>query len=144
MIKFVFAVLSYVVGLSSLCAFFWYMQFGIDVYAGDPALIHNALAFLIFPLQHSILPREQIKRWIQEHFDPLLERSVYVATSGIAMWFVILLWRPAGPYLYRFNHAYFFDAIFYIALVLIILSTVQLDHSSMFGLKQGFFAWKNA
>ena len=145
MLQFLFSILAYLVALSSLAAFFWYIQFGIDTI--PPAfswasIVYNILIFLVFPLQHSILPRRRMKRWIQSHFDPLLERPLYVGSSGLAMWVVVWNWRPSGPYLYGMESWFLCDAIFYVAVLLIILSTVSLDHSSMFGLKQGYYAWK--
>ena len=52
------------------------------------------------------------------------------------------MWKPVGPYIYKVESGILCDAVFYVALLLIILSTVSLDHSSMFGLKQGYSAWK--
>lgn len=133
-------------GISSIAAFFWFIQFRIDQ---DPApftwttFLTNVLLFLLFPLQHSLLPRQPVKAWIQKHFSVALERSLYVGTSGIAMWILLFGWKRFGPLLYAMPHKLPFEILFYVSLLLIILCTVALDHSMMFGLKQGFLSWKN-
>ena len=128
-----------------MCAFFWYIQFDID---RNPApfswisILVNIALCILFALQHSILPRPKIREWIRRNFPATMERSLYVGTSGIAMWILLLGWRRIGPVLFESKIAWPFEIVFYISLLLIILSTVALDHSSMFGLKQGFRAWK--
>jgi methanethiol S-methyltransferase len=145
MLYFSFAILSYIIGLSSMAAFFWYIQFDIDQNLGSFSWISIAtnlgLCFL-FSLQHSVLPRARVKDWIHRHFPPSMERSLYVGTSGVAMWILLIGWRRMGPILFESRITWPFESVFYISLVLIILCTVALDHSSMFGLKQGYLAWK--
>ena len=142
--RFLFAVACYAAGMSSLIFMFWQMQFGFQDHASFSWIfpIWNAFLFLIFPIQHSLLARPSIKVKIQQILPPLLERPCYVGTSGIAMWIVLLLWKPFGPELYRFQMALPFDLIFGLSLLLIVISTIKLDHSAMFGLKQGYAAWK--
>lgn len=145
MLKFLFAIVSYVTGISSLAAFFWFIQFQIDQNPAPftwTAVLTNVLLFLLFPLQHSLLPRQMVKDWIHKHFSVALERSLYVGTSGIAMWILLLGWKRIGPLLYATSHKLPFEILFYFSLFLIILCTVALDHSMMFGLKQGYYAWK--
>src|SRR5688572_12408579 len=98
MVYFLFSIFSYIVGMSSLFYFFWIIEFA-DVY--DPpftltSLLINLGIFFIFPLQHSILPREFIKRRMNSY----LHRPFYVFTSGVALWIVLLFWKPFGPFLY--------------------------------------------
>jgi protein-S-isoprenylcysteine O-methyltransferase Ste14 len=143
--KLLFALVSYAMGLSSLIAYFGTIRFGLDKNP-DPfswALVARDFAiFLIFPLQHSILIRPGMKKFLQKIFSPHLERSFYVATSGFALWMVLLFWKPFGPLLYELRGGLIFDVVFGSALVFIIWSTIQMDHSTMFGLKQGYLAWK--
>ena len=143
--KFALSLVCYVLGLSSLAAFFWLIQFGMhdNLFPFSWAsVVQNSLIFLLFPLQHSILARPGFKQWIQTLADPLLERSIYVGTSGLAMWLVLWGWKPLGPALYKRESWIIFDLVFYAALTLLILSTVALDHGAMFGIKQGYAAWK--
>lgn len=146
MLIFLFSVLAYLLGLGSMAAFFWYIQFQIDHFnelISWRFVLENLALFLIFPLQHSILPRPSIKKWIVEKTHPLFERPFYVATSGLAMWILILRWNRFGPFLYRFeNGAFVLDAIFYLSILTIIAATVTLNHNMMFGLKQGYAALK--
>src|SRR5262245_50048623 len=145
MLYFLFAILSYIVGLSSMVAFFWYIQFDVDRNPSPFSWISIAINIalcILFTLQHSILARLRVKEWIARHFPPTMERSLYVGTSGIAMWILLLGWRRMGPILFESKTEWPFEVVFYLSLLLIILSTVALDHSSMFGLKQGYRAWK--
>jgi len=131
--------------MGSIAVFFWFIQFEIDQNLQSFSwllALKNTLCFLIFPLQHSLLARSPVKKWVQTHFHPLTERPLYVGTSGLAMLFVLWMWDPFGPYIYRAKNSLIFDLIFYAGLALIIASTISLDHGSMFGLKQGYAAWK--
>jgi protein-S-isoprenylcysteine O-methyltransferase Ste14 len=143
--KFLFSIVSYATGISSIAAFFWYIQFEVDrnlaAFSWSTVCL-NILLFLLFPLQHSVFPRQRVKSWIQQHFSFELERPLYVLTSGIAMWILLIGWRPFGPMIFYLSMAFPLKIAFYLALLLIILCTVALDHSSMFGLKQGYYAWK--
>ncbi len=140
MFYFLFAVFSYLIGMGSLFYFFWLVEFG-DI-ATTPftwdSVLSNTAVFLVFPLQHSILPR----RFIKERISPYLNRSLYVLTSGIALWIVLLNWKNFGPLLYSDLAPWVFNILFYAALTLIIVCTIALNHSQMFGLFQGYAAWK--
>lgn len=127
--------------------FFWYIQFHIDFTSNVfswPSVTFNTVLFIIFPLQHSILARPKIKEWIQSIVPKLLERSIYVGTSGIAMLIVLLEWRQFEPVFYRFETAWPFDVVFYLALFAILLALRNLNHNSMFGLTQGYVLLKGS
>jgi methanethiol S-methyltransferase len=140
MIYFLFSILSYLIGMSSLFYFFWLIEFGDQVAPAftSSSLLINIPIFLVFPLQHSLLPR----KFVRERMNPYVHRSFYVLTSGVALWAVLLVWRPFGPYLYRDVMPLLFNVLFYSSLILIIASTIALNHSQMFGLYHGYAAWK--
>jgi methanethiol S-methyltransferase len=146
MLIFLFSLIAYGIGIGSMAALFWFIKFQIDSFTELwkwKFVVENCALFLIFPLQHSILARPAIKEWIAQKTHPLLERPLYVATSGAAMWILILRWRHFGPFLYRLERsAFVFDAIFYVSILAIIAATIALNHNRMFGLKQGYAAWK--
>ena len=144
---FLFSILCYIIGVGSMVAFFWYIQFSIDHFIHGfswQALFLNTALFMIFPLQHSILVRPHIKERIQKIVPELLERSVYVGTSGIAMLIVLCGWQRFGSMLYHFETAWPFDLVFYVALFSITLALRNLNHNSMFGLKQGYVLLKRS
>jgi protein-S-isoprenylcysteine O-methyltransferase Ste14 len=140
MVYFVFSILAYLVGMSSLFYFFWFVEFGdtATVAFNWNLFLMNVAFFLVFPLQHSILPR----KFVKESMSPYLHRSFYVFTSGIALWIVVLNWKNFGPFLYRDVAPWLFNILFYAALLLIVVCTIALNHSQMFGLYQGYAAWK--
>jgi protein-S-isoprenylcysteine O-methyltransferase Ste14 len=142
---FLFSILAYILGPGSMAAFFWYIQFLIDQFSELwtwKSIFENFALFLLFPLQHSLLARPAFKNRIAAKTHPLVERPIYVATSGIAMWIVLLRWKRFGPLLYRFQNGHIFDAIFYLSILAIIAATIALNHNMMFGLKQGYAAFK--
>src|SRR4026208_839877 len=136
----IFSILSYLIGMGSLVYFFWLLQFQpMEALPFDwNSLLFNIAIFLIFPLQHSILPR----RFVKQRFSAYSHRPLYVLTSGIALWCVLFFWKPFGDVLYSNVLPVFFSAIFYASLALIIVSTIALGHTQMFGLYHGFAAWK--
>jgi|GEM_PF-3997521 len=137
---FLFSIVSYVAGMSSLIYFFWLLQFGNNATPSFTwhSFVSNIILFLIFPLQHSILPR----RFIKERMSPSLHRPFYVLTSGIALWVVLLFWKPFEPTIYASTMSLLFAIPFYVSLVLIIGVTISLGHTRMFGLSHGYAAWR--
>ena len=126
--------------MSSLFYFFWLIEFG-DLVAPAftwTSVLVNSAVFFVFPIQHSTLPRS----FVRQRMNPYIHRSFYVLTSGIALWTVLIVWRPFGPYLYKDVLPWLFNILFYTALILIIASTIALNHAQMFGLQQGYAAWK--
>jgi methanethiol S-methyltransferase len=130
-----------------MVVFFWYIKFAIDhtsnAFSWQTVFLNTAL-FMIFPLQHSILARPKIKEWIQSIVPKLLERSIYVGTSGIAMLIVLCMWQPFQPMLYHFETSWPFDLVFYAALFSILIALRNLNHNSMFGLTQGYVLLKGS
>ncbi|HET6267735.1 MAG TPA: hypothetical protein VFG11_08460 [Acidobacteriota bacterium] len=140
-----FSIVCYILGMGSLIWYFAYIQWFID---RDPApfswgaLIFNAVLFMIFPLQHSLLARVRAKNAINRHIHPLLERPLYVGASGIAMVIVIGFWRRLGPMLYVLPYPIVFDVVTYACVVLLIVITIKLGHHQLFGLANGYAVWK--
>jgi protein-S-isoprenylcysteine O-methyltransferase Ste14 len=130
-----------------MVAFFWFIQFAIDYTANAfswQIIFLNTALFMIFPLQHSILVRPQIKERIQKIVPRLMERSIYVGTSGIAMLIVLCGWQRYGPMLYHLETSWPIDVVFYVALFSIPLALHNLNHNSMFGLTQGYVLLKGS
>jgi len=140
MLIFLVSSLAYATGMSSLVYFFWALQFG---HSAAPAfnldsLLWDLALFMIFPLQHSLMPRQFMKSRI----SPYLHRPLYVFSSGVALWTITIFWKPFGPIFYRDVAPLFLEALFVISLILIVLSTIALGHTRMFGLYHGYAAWK--
>ncbi|HSE41336.1 MAG TPA: hypothetical protein VLH08_11285 [Acidobacteriota bacterium] len=146
MIYFILSIVCYVIGIGSMVAFFWFIQFAIDqttTHLTWQAATVNTALFMVFPLQHSLLARPFLKEKIQHAVPPLFERPIYVGTSGAAMFIVLLGWQRFDPMLYHLKIAWPFDLVFYIALALILVALKNLNHNAMFGLKQGYAIWKH-
>src|SRR5947209_5556913 len=92
----VFAVLAYLIGLGGACVFLAYVVgTGVGYWPRDEALaVHasygwNYLLLCLFGVQHSGMQRRSF--WL---LPKHLERSVYVAASGVVLGAVMLMWQP--------------------------------------------------
>ncbi|HSP06473.1 MAG TPA: isoprenylcysteine carboxylmethyltransferase family protein [Acidobacteriota bacterium] len=142
-----FSIGCYLCGISAIVATFLFMQFYLDTTVDSfdlSAASLNFLLFLIFPLQHSLLARTGWKSWIHRRIHPLMERPLYVGTTGLVLGAVLWLWKPFGPILYSTPHRFPFDAAFFLSVILIIWTSLALGHFTLFGMTQGVAAWKGA
>jgi protein-S-isoprenylcysteine O-methyltransferase Ste14 len=84
----------------------------IDIGPASPvveATIVNLLLMSLFALQHSIMARQEFKRWWTQFVSPVIERSTYVLFASLAL---ILGWG------------------------IVLLSTFLINHFELFGLQQ--------
>ena len=61
-----------------------------------PALLANALLFVVFAAHHSLFAREGVKNWLARLVPERLLRSVYVWVASLLLLIVCLLWQPLG------------------------------------------------
>jgi methanethiol S-methyltransferase len=96
---------------------------------------------LLFGAQHSLMARSGFKRRWTRLVPPPAERSTYVLLASLALLLLAWQWRalpgvvwsvegPAGRLLA--------EGIFWLGIALTLLSTFQIDHFDLFGLRQ---AW---
>ncbi len=139
-----YAVIAYVIGLAGAGLFFAYvLGQGVGVWPRDEAtsvarsMIVNLALLVLFALQHSGMARSAFKYYFLRYFTECIERSTYVAASGLVLAALSLLWQPLpgapiwhGP----------------IAIVLLSLGAAAnvgvcaawFDHATFFGLTQGW------
>jgi methanethiol S-methyltransferase len=66
-----------------------------------PWLVNIGL-LLVFGVQHSGMARQACKQWITRWIPKTLERSLYVAASGVVVVLLIVCWQPLpGPALWH-------------------------------------------
>lgn len=60
------------------------------------AVVIDLLLFSAFALHHSVFARIPLKRWIERHASPDLERPIYVWIASVMFFLVCLLWQPVA------------------------------------------------
>ena len=146
---FIFGVLSY--GIFLICFVYaigfignFFVPHAID---GDPqvslslAIAINAGLLTLFALQHSIMARPAFKRVWVRYIPKLLERSAYTLLSSVALFVLFRFWEPMGGFLWQFESQVArcaFHTVFAIGWGIVLISTFQINHFDLFGLRQ---AW---
>lgn len=110
------------------------------------ALIINTLLISLFAIQHSVMARNDFKKWWTKFIPQSIERSTYVIISAfllmMAMWhwkpIFIIVWDVGNPFGY-----FFLESLFWIGWVIVILSTFMIDHFDFFGLRQVYLNLRN-
>jgi len=101
----------------------------------------NVGLILLFGLQHSVMARQSFKNWQQRLIPFALERSTYVWATNIAIILLLLLWEPLNVDLLVSDNDGWrmtLHGISALGWVLAVISTFQIDHLELFGMKQ---AW---
>jgi protein-S-isoprenylcysteine O-methyltransferase Ste14 len=96
------ALAAYLIGVGGASLFFAYVLAtgaGILSRVGDapggvmPWAVNVGL-LLLCAAQHSGMARQSFKQWITRWIPPTLERSLYVAASGVAIALLTVCWQP--------------------------------------------------
>lgn len=117
----------------------WSIDTGPDSPVLQAILIDLGLIAL-FGIVHSVMARESFKsRWTRI-IPPAAERSTYVLQSSLLLLLLIWQWRPIASPVWHVTGAGAFAiyAVFIAGMVVVLLSTVLLDHWSFLGLRQAF------
>jgi protein-S-isoprenylcysteine O-methyltransferase Ste14 len=116
---------------------------GVDGSALSAAVIDLGLVAL-FGVQHSVMARPGFKRaWTRIVPEPL-ERSVYVLIASMMLVVVIVAWRPIPATVWDTDNstaAALIYTLFALGWLIVLVSTLLLSHSELFGLKQ---VWNHA
>lgn len=148
-----FGCFSYMAGMGSLVYLMgWLVNIvvprSIDSLPTQNVLIAatiNAVLFLIFGLQHSVMARPNFKEWWTQFIPAELERSVYVLSSGVALTVLMFFWQPMGIMVWDIQEPgmqsvlYVLYAIGWMTLV---GSTFALNHFDLFGLRQVWMSFR--
>jgi protein-S-isoprenylcysteine O-methyltransferase Ste14 len=97
----------------------------------------NVALFSVFAIHHSLFAREPIKRWLQRHVPPVLERSLYTWVASVIFLLVCTWWRPVPGVLYRLDGAFAIGgyAVQAVGLVLTIRASAALDVLDLAGVR---------
>lgn len=145
---FIFGVLAYIFALIAQLAFTLYVGafsvFGrnIDDIQTLPmleAVIINIILAVIFGLQHSVMARTWLKKWITKIIPQASERSAYVLMSGFGLFVVTLFWQPIDGFLWKFDSGYMYYILFALYIFgwsFSVIATFVINHFELFGLQQ--------
>ncbi len=103
------------------------------------AILVNLCLLTVFALQHSVMARPSFKRvWTQVIPEPL-ERSTYTLFSSLAMILLFALWQPVGGTIWTVSNPIGAGILwggFAFGWLLVLVSTFQINHFDLFGLRQ--------
>lgn len=108
------------------------------------ALAVDSLLLGVFAVQHSLMARGWFKRRWTRIVPEAAERSTYVLAASLALLLLFWQWRPVGITVWAVESpiavavAY---GLFVLGWVLALVATFEIDHASLFGLRQ---AWTRA
>ena len=103
------------------------------------AIIIDLALIALFGVQHSLMARKPIKRWLAGWIPKPAMRSFYVLSASLALILLFWQWRPIGNYLWNISTGWLYlglQALFWIGWAMVILSTFLIDHFDLFGLRQ--------
>ncbi len=151
---FAYGAISYVLFLGVfLYAAAFVMGFGVpvtlDTLPGGSfwtALGINLGLLGLFAVQHSVMARPAFKRAWTKIVPEAAERSTYVLFSSIAMIALFAFWSPMGGVLWHAEATWargLLYAIGALGWLLVLVSTFQLNHFDLFGLRQVYLHLRN-
>ena len=108
------------------------------------AILLDAILLGLFAIQHSVMARPAFKRWWTRIVPASCERSTYVLISSLLLILIFWQWRPIASTIWRVEGwaAAMLTAIFWAGWLIALISTYQIDHFELFGLRQVVDAWR--
>ena len=106
------------------------------------AVAINALLLSVFAVQHSVMARPAFKRWLTRYVPQPAERSTYVWASCAAMLLLFWQWQPIGLVIWQVENplgAALLYALFAVGWLVVLASTILINHFDLFGLRQVWF-----
>jgi methanethiol S-methyltransferase len=110
------------------------------------AILIDAILLLVFAIQHSVMARPTFKKWWTRIIPTSCERSTYVFLASLLLILIFWQWRPITATIWRVEGwpAEVLTAIFWIGWLIALISTFQIDHFELFGLRQVIDALRGA
>lgn len=103
------------------------------------AVVVDCLLLGLFAVQHSLMARPSFKRWWTQFVPQPIERSTYVLFSNLAMIALFAFWQPLGGSVWKVENGVgqtAMIALFACGWLLVLYSTILLNHFDLFGLRQ--------
>ena len=106
------------------------------------ALVVNLFLLLLFGIQHTLMARSGFKQWWVKIVPKHLERSTYVLLSNLLLSLVMWQWQPMVGVLWELERPFgqnLMWALFFFGFGLVVLSSLNIDHLYLLGLRQAIF-----
>jgi methanethiol S-methyltransferase len=138
-----YAALAY---LSFLAVTLWAVGFLADLGAAPttvdgparvpvwPALLVDLALLLVFALQHSVMARPAVKRWLTRVVPASVERATYVLATGLALGLLFGLWQPVDTRVWHGPGVLW--AGYALGWLVAVAATFMVDHLDFLGLRQ--------
>lgn len=106
---------------------------------GPAAMLFDIALIMAFGVQHSVMARAGWKKMWTRFIPPTLERSLYVLIASCVLLAMFWYWQPIPTSIWQINAPLARILVYGVCLagwVIVVLSTFQIDHFELFGLKQ--------
>ncbi|UZR98061.1 DUF1353 domain-containing protein [Chondrinema litorale] len=149
----VYAVLCYVAGITAITC---YAIFLYDpnllpfieqtrYFSLSSAVLVNASIIFLFGLQHSLMGRNSFKKKIKWFLPKSAVQSTYIFFSSILLIVLISDWQPLPIKFFDLRGTIagtVMKLLFFISWLMLIISSFQIDHFHIFGLKQAWLQFR--
>src|SRR4051812_23258884 len=103
------------------------------------ALLIDILLMALFAIQHSVMARKPFKQWLTRYIPISVERSTYVLLASLVLILLFWQWRPIPAVVWQVTNptlAMFLLALSLAGWLIVLLSTLLINHFELFGLQQ--------
>lgn len=151
-----------VIGYSAVCYLVFLASFGYAIAfvlgLGVPRTVDHGVAappieaalinlglLSAFAVQHSVMARPAFKRWWTRIVAVPIERSTYVLAASLLLGLLCWQWRTLEGTVWHVGNPTVRALVWGLAVagwLIVLASTFMIDHFELFGLRQGFDAWR--
>ncbi len=104
-----------------------------------PSVAIDVVLLSIFAIQHSVMARQEFKRWWTRFVPKSVERTTYVLMASLALALICWQWRPLPQVIWQVANPVAASAILVLSFVgwfIVLSSTFLINHFELFGLHQ--------